>query len=201
MTSLLLQHCTEGESLCKANSTEWRSKGGGSDGLPWKEGKRLWVFWPAVQGQFCSLQCKRKGRGGWQRGRNRWIENLDWLTVLAVAITNDQLNVITLGVTVNSPFPDLHPAWPTFAGHVYYNLCTLQLILSPEVMCIHSMSAALTGRPGPIVPKYYLIFHSEFHKLLPYYSLRVDPLFHKFLTKTNTPEIYVTQKSIEDLKL
>ena len=47
-------------------------------------------------------------------------------------------------------------------------------------------------------PKYYLIFDSEFPKLLLYYSLRVDPLFHKMLlivtnmTKTNTPEIYVT---------
>jgi len=32
-----------------------------------------------------------------------------------------------------------------------------------------------------LFPKYYLIFHSEFPKLLLYYSLRVDPLFHKIL--------------------
>jgi len=34
---------------------------------------------------------------------------------------------------------------------------------------------------GLLFPKYYLIFHSEFPKLLPYYSLRVDPLFHNIL--------------------
>jgi len=34
---------------------------------------------------------------------------------------------------------------------------------------------------GLLFPKYYLIFHSEFPKLLLYYSLRVDPLFHKIL--------------------
>ena len=57
-------------------------------------------------------------------------------------------------------------------------------------------------------PKYYLIFHSEFPKLLLYYSLRVDPLFHKILlnseskmTKTNTPEIYITQILHKNLKL
>jgi len=54
-----------------------------------------------------------------------------------------------------------------------------------------------------LFPKYYLIYHSEFPKLLLYYSLRVDPLFHKIIhtivyseskmNKTNTPEIYVTQ--------
>jgi len=31
---------------------------------------------------------------------------------------------------------------------------------------------------GLLFPKYYLIFHSEFPKILLYYSLRVDPLFH-----------------------
>jgi len=34
---------------------------------------------------------------------------------------------------------------------------------------------------GLLFPKYYLIFHSEFPKLLLYYSLRVDPLFHEIL--------------------
>ena len=35
----------------------------------------------------------------------------------------------------------------------------------------------LRGPPGLLFPKYYLIFHSEFPKLLLYYSLRVDPLY------------------------
>jgi len=34
---------------------------------------------------------------------------------------------------------------------------------------------------GLLFPKYYLILHSEFPKLLLYYSLRVDPLFHEIL--------------------
>ena len=46
-------------------------------------------------------------------------------------------------------------------------------------------SLTVTGQPtlglGLLFPKYYLIFHSEFLKLLPYYSLRVHPLFHKIL--------------------
>jgi len=33
---------------------------------------------------------------------------------------------------------------------------------------------------GLLLPKHYLIFHSEFPKLLLYYSLRVDPLFKKW---------------------
>ena len=37
------------------------------------------------------------------------------------------------------------------------------------------------ARPEPIVPKILLIFYSEFPKLLLYYSLRVDPLFHEIL--------------------
>ena len=58
-------------------------------------------------------------------------------------------------------------------------------------------------------PKYYLIFHSEYPKLLLYYSLRVDPLFHKILLtmSQNDQNKYArnirytnpTQKSIKDL--
>ena len=54
-------------------------------------------------------------------------------------------------------------------------------------------------------PKYYLTFHSEFPL---YYSLRVDPLFHKILltvsqmTKTNEPERYMSYtKILKRLKL
>ena len=64
-----------------------------------------------------------------------------------------------------------------------------------------------------LFPKSNLIFYSEFPELLPYYSLRVDPLFHKILVcqskkmtkykknKPYVPEIYMyinknpTQKS------
>ena len=62
---------------------------------------------------------------------------------------------------------------------------------------------------GLLFPKYYLIFHSEFPKLLLYYSLRVDPLFHKILLKVSqkrpkqTRQEYTcyTQKPIKDLNL
>ena len=75
-----------------------------------------------------------------------------------------------------------------------------------------SFHLILTPRPGPIVPKYYLLFYSEFPKLLLYYSLRVDSLFHEILLTVSqkwpkqTRQKYAcytnpTQKSIKDLKL
>jgi len=61
-----------------------------------------------------------------------------------------------------------------------------------------------------LFPKYYLIFYSEFPKLLLYYSLRVDPLFHEILLTVSqkwakqTRQIYTLHKpykSIKDLNL
>ena len=42
-------------------------------------------------------------------------------------------------------------------------------------------SASRTLGLGLLFPKYYLIFYSKFPKLLLYYSLKVDPLFHEIL--------------------
>ena len=63
---------------------------------------------------------------------------------------------------------------------------------------------------GLLFPKYYLIFYSEFPKLLLNYSLRVDPLFHEILLTVSqkrqkqTRQKYTcytnpTQKFIKDL--
>ena len=73
-------------------------------------------------------------------------------------------------------------------------------------------SAACRLGLGLLFPKYYLIFHSEFPKLLLYYSLRVDPLFHIILLTVSQKwpkqmhQKYTcypnpTQKSIKDLNL
>ena len=51
--------------------------------------------------------------------------------------------------------------------------------LHPNTCCLGVYSELGLGL---LFPKYYLIFHSEFPKLLLYYSLRVDPLFHEFLS-------------------
>ena len=55
---------------------------------------------------------------------------------------------------------------------------------------------------GLLFPKYYLIFHSEFPK---YYSLRVDPLFHKILLTVSqkwpkqTRQKYTLHKSYTEI--
>ena len=64
---------------------------------------------------------------------------------------------------------------------------------------------------GLLFPKYYLIFSSEFPKLLLYYSLRVDPLFHEILLTVSQNDKHKharnimlhksNTKSIKDLNL
>ena len=66
---------------------------------------------------------------------------------------------------------------------------------TPTAVSTHTLGLSL------LFPKYYLIFHSEFPKLLLYYSLRVDPLFHKILLTVSqtwpkqTRQKYTLQKS------
>ena len=62
-----------------------------------------------------------------------------------------------------------------------HNECWTNRILQVKSTTSNWLPGAHRIGLGLLFPKYYLIFHSEFPKLLPYYSLRVDPLFHKIL--------------------
>ena len=55
-----------------------------------------------------------------------------------------------------------------------------------SIMHILAAEACFSCRPETIIPKFDLTFCSEFSELLSYYSLGVDPLFHKMSVRKMT---------------